>query len=410
MKSEETLRFLPLQDGKQPLFMWTMIAPLKILPDPLIAGRIVSVFSGLGTLVGVAVLSYLLFKSPPSLEASEGRGKKMAIVASAIYALSPYAFFFDRLSTADSMLAMFGVWTFIFSYLAVTKTRLDYAMLAGFALGGAWLTKSPALFFALLLPTLWLFTDSIKKLKKIIPLTLVTVIIGYGMYNILRLGPNFHQLAARNADYVYPLTHIFQDWLNPFKTFLLMSFEWIWMMGPFSIIVLWLLSYFINWKKDRKILLVLTVWFLGPIFVQAEFAKVFTARYIFFTIPYLFILAAGAFNSGHYKKIRVLGLIFILFSLHSIIYNNYLLTDPQKADMHRSERSGYLEEWTAGQGTREVADFIRKEAENIPANKKVVVGTEGYFGTLPDGLQIYFDKNPKVLIIGVGLSLDKRWS
>ncbi|GAF99923.1 unnamed protein product, partial [marine sediment metagenome] len=33
------------------------------------------------------------------------------------------------------------------------------------------------------------------------------------------------------------------------------------------------------------------------------------------------------------------------------------------------------------------------------------VGTEGSFGTLPDGLMIYFDKDPKVTVFGIGLSL-----
>src|SRR5574343_1375587 len=51
MKAEETLRFLPLSDGKQPLFMWVIIPFLKLISDPLIAGRIVSVLCGLGTMV-----------------------------------------------------------------------------------------------------------------------------------------------------------------------------------------------------------------------------------------------------------------------------------------------------------------------------------------------------------------------
>src|SRR5689334_782543 len=53
MKAEETLRFLPLSDGKEPLFMWVMIPFFKIIHDPLFAGRVVSVLSGFGTLIGV---------------------------------------------------------------------------------------------------------------------------------------------------------------------------------------------------------------------------------------------------------------------------------------------------------------------------------------------------------------------
>ena len=45
IKSVDTLRFIPLTDGKQPLFMWLNAATLKFIVDPLIAGRIISVFS-----------------------------------------------------------------------------------------------------------------------------------------------------------------------------------------------------------------------------------------------------------------------------------------------------------------------------------------------------------------------------
>ena len=79
MKAEETLRFLPLSDGKQPLFMWIAIPFLKFIENPLIAGRLVSVASGFGTMIGVSFLSYLLLRS-----------KKVALAAGFIYAVSPF--------------------------------------------------------------------------------------------------------------------------------------------------------------------------------------------------------------------------------------------------------------------------------------------------------------------------------
>src|SRR3989304_6028586 len=42
MRAEPTLRFLPLSDGKQPLFMWVVIPFLKVISNPLFAGRLVS--------------------------------------------------------------------------------------------------------------------------------------------------------------------------------------------------------------------------------------------------------------------------------------------------------------------------------------------------------------------------------
>jgi 4-amino-4-deoxy-L-arabinose transferase-like glycosyltransferase len=302
MKAEETLRFLPLSDGKQPLFMWVVIPFLKFIQDPLFAGRLVSVLSGFGTLIGIFVATLLLFKS-----------KKVALISTTIYALSPYAVFFDRLALSDSMLSMFGIWTFIFAYLTVTTERLDFAMLAGFALGGAWLTKSPALFFALLIPTLWLFAKSYKSLPRQLSLSLVTVVIGYGMYNILRLGPNFHQIAIRNLDYVYPYLHILTSPLDPLKPYADRILEYYRMMGPWPVVVMLLLSYFVNGRENWKKIVVLSAWFLGPIFAVSEFSKTMTARYAFFTVPFVIILATSLFLTKSKLLSKIGTILFIFF-------------------------------------------------------------------------------------------------
>ena len=63
MKSEPTLRFLPLSDGKTPLFMWVLMPLFKVFEDPLFAGRFLSVMSGLVTLLGVYFLSRKVFNS-----------------------------------------------------------------------------------------------------------------------------------------------------------------------------------------------------------------------------------------------------------------------------------------------------------------------------------------------------------
>jgi len=403
MKAEETLRFLPLSDGKEPLFMWAIIPFLKFIHNPLFAGRLVSVLSGFGTMIGISYLSYLLFKS-----------KKVALVAALMYAISPFAFFFDRMALVDSMLSMFGVWMFIFAYLAFTKKRLDFAMIAGFALGGAWLTKSPALFFALMLPTLWLFAGWPKgkkavllNLVKLLGLSIATWVIGYGMYNILRLGPNFSLIASRNLDYVWPMSHILTDPLDPLKPFVDRSFQWIEMMGPWVMLVLAIGGILANLKKHWRQVIVLFVWFLGPIMVQSEFAKVLTARYILFSIPFLVILAGSVFTIQKKKWILIFAVILAFFVAQALVFDRGLLVNPEKANLPRSERSGYLEEWTAGQGIYEISVFLKNERKNLPAGRQVVVGTEGYFGTLPDGLQAYMNDTPSVIVVGVGLNFDE---
>ena len=388
MRAEPTLRFLPLSDGKQPLFMWLVIPFLKMFSDPLFAGRFTSVVAGLATLVGIFLLSFTLFKS-----------KKVSLIAALIYALSPFSVFFDRMALVDSLLTTFGVWTLLGAIFTARTLRMDFAMLTGFALGGGLLTKSPALFFVLLSPLTWVFS---KRLVKLSLLFMVTLAIGYGMYNILRLGPNFNMIALRNGDYVYPLSHFWTRFWDPLFPFFDRSFEWIWALGPGIILFLLMGGLFFNLKKFPRETAILSLWFLIPILVQAEFAKVFTARYILFSLPYLYILAASVFleKKELVKKFLTLGFIVFVFSAVKIDY--LLLTDPERVNLPRSERSGYLEEWTAGYGLKEVSEYLVSELNKKPA-QTIVVGTEGYFGTLPDGLQIYVNDFRNIIVIGVGL-------
>ncbi|MFC1625704.1 ArnT family glycosyltransferase [Patescibacteria group bacterium] len=398
MVNEPTLRFLPLSDGKQPLFMWVLMFLVKRFSDPLFIGRLLSVASGVGTMVGIFTLSYLLFKS-----------KMVSLTSAFIWAISPYSLFFDRMALVDPMLCMFGVATAIFGLLTVRYKRLDYALLTGLSLGFASLTKSPAVFFAVLLPVGWLiYFPKQSRLRYVLSacgLLSSTFILAFGMYNIQRLGPNFHLLTSRTEDYVFPISHAWTNFKDPFVFHIQEVFvDWLVKMGTWPILLAWLFSYLINWKKHSRQLLFLSAWFLIPTLVQSELAKVFTARYELYTLPFLFIMAASIFMQKKVKWQKYVSWgIFVLFTTTALFFDWKLLTNPEAANLPNSERSGYLEEWTAGTGIKEVADYLKSQVLNLKPDEVIVIGTEGYFGTLPDGLQMYLDNTTQVITIGVGL-------
>ena len=400
MGAEPGLRFLPLSDGKQPLFMWVLMFLVRRFSDPLFIGRLTSVFYGLGTLIGIFALSFYLFKS-----------RKVALIASFIYAISPYSLFFDRMALVDSMLAMFGVWTLFFGVVTAKTLKLDFAMLTGFALGGALLTKSPATFYAILLPTTWLLSSlpkggrkRINHFGRLIFLLAVTYLISFGMYNIMRLGENFQMLGLRNQDYVYPMSHLLANPFDPLIPFLRRSLEWFWNLGPSPLLILLIAGIVLNLKKFPRETILLLIWVFIPLLVSAEFARVFTARYLVFIIAPLTILAASPILTHKYRNIFTI--LFIFFVFRSLWIDNLILTNVEAAPLSRSERSGYLEEWTAGTGIREVSQIIREEYQK-DTQTKIVVGTEGYFGPLPDGLQAYLNDLPEITIIGVGIDISE---
>ena len=75
-----------------------------------------------------------------------------------------------------------------------------------------------------------------------------------------------------------------------------------------------------------------------------------------------------------------------------------MLTQPANAALPQRMRHGYFQEWTAGYGQEDIAQYIKTKAQE---GDSILIGTEGFFGTLPDGLQIYLQDVPNVTVIGL---------
>lgn len=390
MKAEPTLRFLPLTDGKTPLFMWLMMPVLKFVPDPLYAGRILAVFSGLTTLAGVYLIGRFFFNA------------RIALFSAFLIAITPYMFFFDRMALVDTLLAGFVVWSIFFAFLLVKYKRLDLAMFLGFFLGGGLLTKTPGMFNVVMIPLTALTLNFSQKgrvgrVLKTAGLFVVSIAIGLGIYNLLRLGPGFSSLNSRNSDYVRNPLDIIKNPSDPFLPHLRdLSDFWPSLLGYPLLLALLAGIIFIVIRKNHYALAVFLIG-LGPLLIQMFLLQTFTARYMLFSIPpFLIIASFGIDNLLNLIK-RSHGLILAGTILSLLIwptYFNYMLTtNIENAPLPKNERRGYLEDWTSGYGLREISSFI----ENESAKHQVIVGTEGSFGTLPEGAQIYFDKNRSVV-------------
>jgi 4-amino-4-deoxy-L-arabinose transferase-like glycosyltransferase len=386
MRAEPTLRFLPITDGKTPLYMWTLIPFLKVFEDPLFAGRFLSILAGFTTLIGIFLLSRKVF------------GIKTAFWASLMYVVTPYTVFFDRMALVDSMLASFTIWSIYLSLLLAQKLRLDLAMILGYLLGGALLTKTPAMMHLLILPISILgFTKGRKNLVKLVSLWIVAIVIAIVMYNLLRLGPSFHMLSARNADYVFSLNELSGRPLDPFIPHLLDISDWFPKLLTWPILISWFVGVWVVLKKQQRNGLVILLWSLAPIIILMAFLKTFTARYLLLSIPPILVLSAYGIERIS-KKITSLILLLIIL-VPTLHFDYQLLASPPPNGLPRAERIGYFEDWTAGYGFKEIAEFLIQKRKEGP----VVVGTEGYFGTLPDGLQIYLDKEDIRVVPGKGV-------
>ena len=398
MRAEPTMRFLPLSDGKTPLFMWTMIPFLKIFNDPLFAGRFLSVISGFATLLGVYLLGRKFF------------GVQTGLWAALLVVTTPFMVFFDRMALVDSMLAAFSVWALFLSLLLIKYPRLDLAMFLGYLLGGGLLTKTPGFFNVLALPASlavfnWNKEGREQRILKIFGLWVVAAAITFTMYNLLRLGPGFLSLSARNQDYIFSPLDLVGRPLDPFIPHLNDLADWFPKLLTIPVIGAVVLGIIFTFVQRNRYAAVVLLWGLLSLLVELALLRTFTARYILFSIPPLLCIAGWGIacltTKIRVKKVILIPVLLAVFSPVALYFNFLILTNPAKAALPIGERAGYLEAWTAGYGFPEIAQYLINESKK----GMVVVGTEGSFGTLPDGLQIYLDKHShmsgnQVVVIG----------
>lgn len=383
-------RFISLTDGKQPLFIWLSIVVMRLVDDPLVAGRLVSVMAGIGTMIGLFLLGREAFKN-----------HWIGILSAGLYALYPFSLIYDRMALYDSLVGTFTVWGIYLTVLLSRSMRLDRAFMLGFVAGAAVLNKTNGFFTIYLLPLALILINFKPKnwrpqLLHFAGLSLVVIIMTYGFYSILRLSPFFYIINEKNSIFFYPL----QEWVkNPLAYF----------PTNFSAFMDWLLRYvgvpmmlliagsFIFSKTYIREKAYLLLWFLIPFMGFALDGKTIYPRYIFpMTLSLLPLIAYSLvilFKKLPLKKwllVIILSLFYWVLTVFLILYNF------PGSPIPNADRVQYLTAWPSGVGVQEINNFIEKEAKT----KKIFLASEGTFGLLPFAFEIEFNKNPNITIKG----------
>lgn len=389
--NDATWRFISLTDGKQPMYVWIAMIFLKLIKDPLIAGRMVSVLAGFLSMIGMFFLGREAFKNI-----------KIGLLASLLYVLYPFALVYDKLAVYDSLVATFMIWALYFTFLLVRHVRLDLGMFLGMIIGGGMLTKSSADFGYILLPfSLLLFpfkkNFDKKRLFRLVIFALTAVIIANAMYAVLRLSPFYYIIGQKNLTFIYS----FHDWIRQPFAFLIGNLkglgEWFFTYMTLPFLVLALSSFFIDRKFLREKLLFL-IWFFVPFFALAFFGKVIYPRFILFmTMPIIILGAYALFTlQQRTKQITMQVILFLVFVSLFLVNDYFLLTNFSLAGIPQADKSQLFTDWPSGVGVDKTVSFLEQQSQK----GKIYVGTEGTFGLMPYALEIYLDKNPNIIIQG----------
>lgn len=395
--------FFPLNDGKTPLFIWLLIPFQNIFSDQLFAARFVA--------VGVGFIQLLVLKELTKFLGGRQKTQWLAMILTTIL---PFWYLYHRMALMDGLLALF-LTLVLWGILQLRKKfSLFWTVLTGIFFGLAIWTKLPAIFF---LPAffVWPFLKNKKPSRQDFFAVSSAAFIGLVLFVALRISPSFGQLFHRGADFTYPIPDVlfhgqWQQTLANIPTYFTFFLAY---LTP-GVLLLCFAGLFSNRYRRPITCLLLTAAILAGPFVL--FGKVIYPRYFLPTIPFLTLAAALALQGVTERWFSVtkspqpllqktaIGVLLALFAANTAIMSFFFmgtaLTNPDQLPLVASDRSQYLEEWSSGHGIVQTVQYIQQQSKT----HTIAVATEGRFGTLPDGLLLYFhDRDVKnIYIEGTG--------
>ena len=396
--------FFPMNDGKTPLLMWLMVPAQFLFTNQLLAGRFIAVLIGLGQILSLGYLVKLL-----------GGKKQTAWLAMFLGSILPFWFFHHRMALTDGLLSL-GITGAVIGVTQIVKSKQKskWVWLTALFLGLALWAKLPAI---LIIPSLLLY-PWLKPLKldsRIKQIGLILIAIGGGLllFFSLKLHPVFSQLFARGSDFLYPWKEVVFE--GKWRDTVINIPNYISYFGAYltwAVLLLNLIGQFLPNLKKRRIqhlLLISALLFAGPI---ALLGRVVFPRYllpvsIFLTtsaalvIQELFEIAQK--QKVAWKKVLLKIILVMMFFNIGVVSGKFIyfsLTNSAQTPFVSSDQEQYLYEWSSGHGIKESVEYIKTAAED----KTVAVATEGSFGTLPDGVLMYFHRQSvdNIYVEGIG--------
>lgn len=384
--------FLSLTDGKPPLLIWMISVLLTILPHNLylLAGRLPSVFAGLGSIIAIYLVTLELFKQ-----------KSLAQIAALLYIISPFLLFHDRMALFDSLLNCMLLWSVYFALKTAESLKHKDALLWGLALGLAYLSKPTAVIFVFLTPVVFLLSTEIgiikKEYRQLILLIIIAIAVGETINNLQRVSSVYYLMDAKNQQFRLPLTQLLNNLLPNMIGNLRGFYSWILSYYTWPFLISGLLALIYTFVRSFKKGLCLLVLWLVPIVGLAAIGREIFPRYIIFTTPYFLIpIAFTLYRLYQNKMFKILSIIIFTGILSKqLIFDYYLLTSPPTAPFPRTDYNQYVSEHPSGYGLDKVFAFLDGEL----AKGKVTVATQGTFGLYHYAFLLEYWDNESLTII-----------
>lgn len=401
--------FFPLNDGKTPFQMWLMVPFQFIFSDQLFAGRFLSVLIGFFQAITLSLIVKEL-----------GGRKKTQLLTLFLSSILPFWFFHHRMALIDGLLTFLLSVSILFFIQVIKnfdsakiKPSIIKSLLSGLFFGLSLITKLPSILFAPIFLIL-VFLSKKEKLNNYLKLSLfsfVTIGTGLFIFILLKLHPAFGQLFSRGSDFLFSPKDI---WAGEWKQSIANIPRFMSYFAQYLTIPILILSFiglfFDKIRKKQSVLIISTLIFLFPITILG---KVVYPRYLMPASIFLTVAGVLTFQElidrfiNQEKKLIVkivASLIIVQFFssifISSTIFISSALSNADEIPFVLIDKHQYLYDWSSGHGILEAVNLIKEKSKN----EKILILTEGYFGTLPDALLMYFHKQnvSNIFIQGIG--------
>lgn len=382
-----------LIDAKQPLMIWVFAVFQNFFPDPLFAGRFVSVLIGLTTLLGIYTLTQKLLN------------QRAANLAALLYTVVPLFVFYNRQALMEAAVASVGVWICVALINLLKEQTMRNSMLLGVLFGVGFFIKTSSLIFVLSASlVIGYFVFKKKKYELIKPYA-----IALGLFLIvdllLLINPVFWQTLSSNSRYALTLSDLLMfpvsTWFNNLWGFLEIGFIFV---TPLVFIAGITGTILLKRLKERSVGVFIT-YFLIALVIEIFTVKLQSQRYILPFLPFLVIPAAylilklGIGNT--FKKSFTVALVAL-----PIVASGLLLFKPDQyvlalANVSKYSELHYIQGQTSGHGVNEVMQYIKQNASTTKPNM-VLFGFN--IGNPESAVNLYSQRESNL----VGLHIDSQ--
>lgn len=372
------LLFYSLYDGKPPFLMWLFGLSNKLIADPLLAGRIISILAGMATLFGIYKICEKYFD------------KNTAIYASIFYLINPLFTFFDRQALMESAITAVGIWSLFFFLEFIEKSNIKNAFYLGLLWGIGLFVKQSALIFIIAEATLYFWIVLKKKDYKFNWLFISSSYVALAILSPLYFQKDFWASLPESSRFALTIQELFSFpvllWTKNIVSIGSIIFWYLFLplliIGTFG-----LLKFKTNFQKYVSLFFVLCICEVVLL------SRVISPRYLTPYLPLIFIFA-GHIISLYKPKIKFLKpALIVAASISPVIFTTILITNPLDyfsllaKVTNYSQQKDYVTDWTSGYGTLMAIDYIKANV----ADSKAVVGVRVDAGNPESAVFAYFE-------------------